>query len=186
MQLWPGVVVPRARGAPADSRLGVAAGAVLSLGIERTPRLGIGLSVDRAQGWLRGFVNANYWPQHDVDLASYPRRGAHVSAGSVGASLGVRAVRGSFEIVPRLGLFGYAVRAKGFGVSRQWTETIDWWSITVGNVIRADLGRLFGVQLALDLTVPLSRPAVQLDPGGDVLRPSQIGAQAYLAGVCRS
>ena len=186
VQLGPGAIVLKARGAPSDARLGVAVGAVLSLGVERASRLGFSFAVDRAQGWFRWFVYANYFPGHDVGLASNPRRGAHVSEGSVGASLGVRALRGPFEIVPRVGLLGFAVRARGFGVNLQpLSETVYWSSLTFGNVISADLGRSFGAQLALDLTVPFSRPAARLDPGGDVLRPSQIGAQAYLAGVCR-
>jgi len=180
-----GVVVPSARGRPSDSRFGVAAGAILNLGIEHTPRLGVGLSVDRAQGWLRWFLDASYWPEHDVHLPSDSRRGAHVSMGSVGASLGRRWPRGPFEIVPRLGLRGFAVRAIGFGVTQSLEGTSSWLAMTAGTVTNVDFGHSLGAALALDFVVPFGRPAALLEPGGDVLRASKIGAQAYFAGVFR-
>ena len=41
------------------------------------------------------------------------------------------------------------------------------------------------LQAALDVHVPLARPAARLDPGGDAFRPGTVGAQAYLGALCR-
>ena len=158
---------------------------MVDLGIERTPRAGVGFTIDHAQGPARFFAVGNYWPLHRAAILSDQQRGANVSIGSVGISVGPRITRPPFELVPRLGAMGYLVRATGYGVDQPLSDAIEWWSINVGNVFLWEVQSLFFLQAALDVYFPVTRPAARLDPGGDAFRPGPLGVQAYLGALCR-
>lgn len=182
VRLLSGSVVPQK---PSASWFGFGLGAVVGLGNEHVPRLGVGLTLDYAQGPLRFFAGGNYWPLHRAALWSDQQRGANVSIGSVGISVGPRIVRPPFELVPRVGAAGFLVHAAGYGVDQPLSDTITWWSFGVGNVVLWEVHELFFLQAALDVYVPLARPAARLEPGGDAFRPGPVGAQAYVGAVCR-
>jgi hypothetical protein len=174
VQLLPGSVMLKK---PTPSWFGFGLGAVVDLGI--------GLTIDHAQGPVRFFALGNYWPLHRAALSSDQQRGANVSIGSVAISVGPRITRPPFELVPRLGATGYLVHATGYGVDQPLPDTIEWWSISAGSVFLWEVQSLFFLQAALDVHFPVTRPAARLDPGGDAFRPGPLGVQAHLGALCR-
>ncbi len=167
------------------TRFGIGVGPVIALGLQRTPRAGVGVGVDLSHGHWTVFANANYWPVQDVSLLGDQRRGAHASIGSMGIGMGRSIIRPPFELVARMSLAGYLTQATGYGVDEPISDSINWWAIGVGQVLFVELAEPFFLRAALDLYVPLARPAARLEPGGDVLRPAPVGAQAYLGPVWR-
>jgi hypothetical protein len=65
------------------------------------------------------------------------------------------------------------------------TDSLLWWAVGVGQASMLELDKRIWLLATLDVTFPIVRPAARLEPGGDVLRPGVIGAQAYLGVLCR-
>jgi hypothetical protein len=185
VQLVAGSVAIRRSEASDGRGLDVGLGVAASLGLENKPRAGVAITLDRAFGAWRGFVNAMYWPVHSTALPSDPQRGAHVSVGALGIAFGPRVRVPRFELVPRVGAAGYWARARGYGVDQPLSDSIWWSSFGLGQASLLELRERIWLLATLDFHFPIARPAARLEPGGDVLRPGVIGAQAYLGVFCR-
>lgn len=184
VQLVAGSVAIR-RSDASEGGLDVGLGVTASLGLENKPRAGVALTLDRALGAWRAFVNATYWPVHSAALPSDPQRGANVSVGALGVAFGPRVKVARFELVPRVGAAGYWASARGYGVDQPMSDSILWWSFGLGQASMLELRERIWLLATLDFQFPIARPAARLEPGGDVLRPGVVGAQAYFGILCR-
>lgn len=152
------------------------------IGLGILPGLGgtIGLIVGIERGLVRGELEGRYgWPRDDL-LRGRADVGASVQAGTVAVrACGVpRVARLAFPLCG--GLEGGALRADGFGLAPDRTTHRPLLSAQVSAALAVELGSRWALSLAAVGLVPILRPAVEVEGGGELHRVASVGVRALL------
>lgn len=164
------------RGHTIPLRIGI--GGWVTLGLASTPLLGLSLggSAD-LRGW-RWFAEVGWIPETSLQLRSDSSRGADTTAVNGTLSSGPILRHGAWELVPRVGISGRVLQGSGFGVDMPVQSAAYYGAVVVGEALTLRVTGDLRLQSSLDLSLPWRRPALLLEPGGEVLRPARLGLDA--------
>jgi hypothetical protein len=163
----------------------IGAGIWVPFGIIRATPLGLVANVETDLMAWRLVAHVGWVPEKRVGLDGNAARGARVTLVSAGVSAGPELKHGRWEFVPRIGISEQVLRGTGFGVDVPVPRSAYFAAARLGELLQLRLMSRIFVQSAVDVSVPLRRPALLLEPGGEVLRPAHLGLDASLLMVLR-
>jgi hypothetical protein len=168
----------------ADERVAlyVAPQASAQFGPLPNPALGIGAGVAVEGIESFGFaLRVAYYAPQTTTFARDTTLGGHFNL----LTAGLRGCRvwnlGAFDLAPCFGAEFYHVHASGFGGEHPRENEADWWGPTLGFFARLRIVKAFGIYLAADGVVPLSRRRFVFSDVGQLHRASAVALEVLVA-----